>query len=911
MVHLPPRSDILGGRSFFHRDNEEGVIHLRKIILFLITAMLLLAASGTASAALPTNLGYVQDRAGYFTADQKTELKKQAVAGPLKFYILTIASLNGAAPADYATAVYQSWKLKTDDVLIVISDKEHRVEMNFDNPKLQAKIDALADDYDGDGVVGAKLDELVNRHFIPLAKKGDFAGAATALMKASDKLMPAAPAASAKPSPTPPKNSAPVTATAKPTQQPASAKPDSPSALASAFSSGLHWLGTILAIAVIAAIILLPVAALLRGLMLKRRLAAIRERFASRMVETNQLLEGFAPFTDLSDGKTEDIAKEWTKSLEDLLIRTQDTVRTMEGLRTFPLFYRKLKRLIAEYAGKFEAEACIVPEGQEHLKQLQEAERQSKPRVDALLAAAARARTVLQETSAKLDSPLEATARELAKLDELVRRADETDAFDPVAAMEWIGQAETAAAKLESDLRELSLYNEKLQGYPERAQNCRTQVKDIVERNFLHAIGFDPYAPLADSQERIERCRAALKQGNLVAVRDLWEDAEGLLNGAVATVSRLADLRQANQSRKDELEQRQRKLEEDRDELARRLQESRGQYASTLWEELVASFERDRDRLEEAGRILGVARQLTSDDRQQFEAAAGEMDRVHSLQDDIAAAWSRYGETIGQWPARRKAAADRVRAGADYYQQMLTWIETEKLICLQRPNVQAAMETIAQLQAAFEEAQAAPVCDLLELEHLALQHSEATKGFGEYIGELGQLKRSCEEEFDKLDRTFHSTYRQASSYLSRGATKNRYKTLEDEIKSRLDEGRYEEIPPQLQAIKELIHHMSSVYREGVRLDQERSLMAAQQEAFREQARAARQIRRASQFVPFRSSQSFRSAPHHHHRSGGGGGGGGSSSSHSSGGGSWGGGSSGGGSFGGGGKGGNSSGGANW
>ncbi|WP_338128717.1 TPM domain-containing protein [Aneurinibacillus migulanus] len=69
-------------------------------------------------------------------------MEKAAKDEPYTFYVLTVNSLDGKEPSDYATKVYNERRLGADDILLLISKQERRIEMNFNNTVLQEKLDA-------------------------------------------------------------------------------------------------------------------------------------------------------------------------------------------------------------------------------------------------------------------------------------------------------------------------------------------------------------------------------------------------------------------------------------------------------------------------------------------------------------------------------------------------------------------------------------------------------------------------------------------------------------------------------------------------------------------------------------------------------------------------------------------------
>ncbi|MEB9897194.1 TPM domain-containing protein, partial [Bacillus cereus] len=157
---------------------------LRIIMLFLV--IVISAAPGTARAeGVPAKEGLVQDTAQMLSKKSIASIEKAAKGKLYTFYLLTVDSLNGTAPADYANDVYEQWGLGADDILLLISKQERRVEMNFNNPSLQAAINAKVGIR---GDAGGSLTSWLDTHFIPKAKEGDFAAASVSVMKATHAL---------------------------------------------------------------------------------------------------------------------------------------------------------------------------------------------------------------------------------------------------------------------------------------------------------------------------------------------------------------------------------------------------------------------------------------------------------------------------------------------------------------------------------------------------------------------------------------------------------------------------------------------------------------------------------------------------------------------------------------------------
>lgn len=157
-------------------------------IVMLLLVIMMSAGPGTARAeGIPAKDGLVQDTAQMLSKKSIASIEKAAKGKLYTFYLLTVDSLNGKAPATYANDVYEHWELGADDILLLISKQERRVEMNFNNPSLQAAIDAKV------GIRGdaaGSLTSWLDTHFIPKAKEGDFAAASVSVMKSTHALKP-------------------------------------------------------------------------------------------------------------------------------------------------------------------------------------------------------------------------------------------------------------------------------------------------------------------------------------------------------------------------------------------------------------------------------------------------------------------------------------------------------------------------------------------------------------------------------------------------------------------------------------------------------------------------------------------------------------------------------------------------
>lgn len=162
---------------------------LRKIAIQII--LFYISITGTAFAgSVPTKGNeLILDSAGMFPTSSLPGLEKLAAGPKYSFYVVTIDSFNGAIPGDYSKDIYLHWKLRADDIIILISKEDRRIQFYFENPDLQLKIDSLPSNYAGSGYEGrSMIDQFVGKHFTPNAKQGNFAQGIEQLINATNNL---------------------------------------------------------------------------------------------------------------------------------------------------------------------------------------------------------------------------------------------------------------------------------------------------------------------------------------------------------------------------------------------------------------------------------------------------------------------------------------------------------------------------------------------------------------------------------------------------------------------------------------------------------------------------------------------------------------------------------------------------
>jgi len=137
------------------------------VVRYLPILLVLALAWAVAAEAeeVPPSRGYVSDYAEVI--DAKTEIALTYLLGTMeqryhsKIAILTVDSLAGAEPADYAAAVFREWGLSPDDLLFLVAVEEGVVYLE-PGRRLGRK---LTDE---------RLKEIMDEEILPAFSEGDF-----------------------------------------------------------------------------------------------------------------------------------------------------------------------------------------------------------------------------------------------------------------------------------------------------------------------------------------------------------------------------------------------------------------------------------------------------------------------------------------------------------------------------------------------------------------------------------------------------------------------------------------------------------------------------------------------------------------------------------------------------------------
>ncbi|WP_042164210.1 septation ring formation regulator EzrA [Paenibacillus gorillae] len=847
----------------------------RFILLLPLILMLAVALPGALfAAAVPDKPeGHIKDAAAMLDESRLDELEQAAQSGLYQFYVLTINSLDGEDSAAFATKAYKTWKLHTGDVLLVISKQERRIEMNFNNPGLQAAIEQLPNDYDGNGDgTESKLTELVNLHFIPSAKNGDFVQASISLMEAVN-VLEAPPIAETPDDDDDDETGAvgsggsgasqgnggsggsdrPIVTNPSVNQQPVLEHSRSQQ------GSGFVW------VLVVCALIGALWAAAVSFFKL-RKLARQKERTGRLMVEVENANADLKPFVGLTQGKTEQLVASIDQSLSELLVGLDQLRTKAESERIFPLHYPKLNAVHNALKAALDGSESKLSKLRGEIGRIVEADANVRKTTDDLHERLPELRKQTDEWRNRLSYSLQLIYTELDRLAVKLEEADRLEVFDPIEANRIATESWTDSGTLLGHIGSIERYMSKHRDFAAVTAERRAEIERITDENGIRKaiMRLNPFALLDQARVMMEKLNERLREGAMDEVIQLGDEADRLLAEAVGIANRQAELKKLNRKDIDYLEEKQKPFQQDISELEQQFSYIRSTYSRHHWLQLYERFEQMKADVQEAAHQLPELNLLTGDSEQHYDRARelidGWLSRYHECDDTIADCRGVFRE-LDERQQRVKRSVDSLWSQFDGIQAL---VRREALPLNQ--GWQQSYSVIEESYGKLSRVLSQPPLQMDEIESELQQFEGDIHALQGQVNRKLEEKREAERRIREAQAMYDNVYRRAGSKINRHTYSSNFNSLSEHTKQMIAAGMYAQAISEMAGLTRIVDQMHRDY-EAVEAEERRAEMMRQQQQ--------------------------------QHSS--------SSSNHSSGGGSWGSGSGGGSSN----NGGNSSGGSNW
>ena len=808
--------------------------HAQRLFLLMIV-MCLACPSIIVAADIPAKKGFIQDTAKMLPKEAIPQIEKAAQGKLYTFYLLTITNLNGADPASYATNVYNKWGLGTDDILLLLSKEDRRIEMNFNNAMLQEKIDALPEDLNGDGKTEQKLTEFVDTYFIPRAKEGNFAKAMIELMKATHALKPAEPIQSdtgieAKPSVNE-QPAVPDESSADRNNVPASPSPDNQVKPEPAVKTQINW-----SLVIAVAVTLLLLAALAEIGFQALRLRGIRKKLPKLMVQANHGMEGIQPFVGLSQGETLQTAKSIDHQLSNMLVRLngleQSFLRIQIGEWLLPRLRKRLKSALTEIA-EMTGQATELAQKIAHIEEVDRTLKQTIADADSRLDTL---KTALAAEQANRGWPLAGLAIRQDAIEAELGKSKQLEIFDPLGAEHRVNHANETLLRLEQDVTSISSFADLYRSFPNEMGACRQHFEQIIQEHRLKLVRIDPYGHVEQARQTNEQMLACLQQGEMPEVARQVELMRQLLIEAVQMTQRQADLKIKNASDIALIVSKLAGYPQQDKHLQGLTEQVRRMYRTKHWEQAWHDY---RDKVPYTADIAESLRQVQhwcDEEVQEYEMARKELDQMLHTLAELDEQAEHYAQLVRKLDSMLEEARRKQAAAETAYAKGRQAISRHRLV-----HVWSRQEnSLAKLQSGLQQLFADEPYDLVLLAEVSNQFVAEAE---QYLGEIERAavqKRNAEREIDRLESRYHSVHSRVRRKINVSPYQSQYSSVNNEISHLMRLGAYDQAARSAATLAGIITAMDRAYDEVIREERR------QEERRREAERRERERERQAQ-----------------------------------------------------------------
>lgn len=748
------------------------------------------------AAELPAKHGRVLDSAGMIQQDSIESVENATQGEPYSFYILTIDSLAGEEPSEYANRVYDSWQLQTGDVLLLISSEERWIEMNFNNPQL---LEAITNSKPEGGVT---IDQFITETFIPYAQQGDFAQASIAVIEAVNNL-------------------APIPETAVEVTEPAGGEEAAvPGGTTPEQRQGVQVNFGAIALWIAAAIVVFSVLGyLLAYFKRKKQLAEVRENGSLLLVELSQASEQLRPFVGMVQGGSEKLVTRVDGQITEWLMEIGKRMAEIDEFRSYSL--NQYRELIESASHQFDQATVQIAGLREEINQLVQADSSIKALVGEISSDLASLNQEIAAIQSVHPFPLSELVDTVTKLEPALEGVQEMKLFDPIEADRKARIIQEHLKAAYREMKNLRTYLDRHTHFPDKLAETRQTLDLIISDNHLKLVEIDPFALLDQAVKLSERMYDEMKLAQMASVRQTDEEIGRLFDRALEMTRRQASLRKKNQEDLQLIHQKIREQENEFSRLTVEIPRIEAQFSSVHWSDDWKSIQSLKEQNREVEGRLPAIEQMTDDEHQHFEKAREELDQVLRHLGELSSRFETFRQSI-------RDMSDKLSHLINYYE--LSWTQYTEAISLARENtvnfnslfaIDEVHEGVVRTKEEIQRVLDTPPYQLNELEETILEYYEETRGIADGIQQLVMQKREALRTKSHAANEYRATAARTKSRLRIRHYKKDYTSIMGYADSLIKDGYYDEATDQLQVIYELVRTMNRDYSDAVRQDRRR------------------------------------------------------------------------------------------
>ncbi|GAA3401695.1 hypothetical protein ACFFNY_13200 [Paenibacillus hodogayensis] len=725
----------------------KNVYSAMRVMLF-VCMVFMLAQLPVWAAGLPKQEGVVTDPVGLFSAADAKRIADSVSGKGYELQVLTARGLNEKDGEKLANDAYDGWKLKPNQLILVITTDPNFVHLVFDNVELKDRVAASA---------ARNAKGVVDRAFVPLAGSGKVADGVIAVSRYVNELPPAP---------------------------------------AGAASSVKGMSGKTIAIVVLALAILVLLVVLIRQLGLRSKAkATIREAEKLRAdadktvsgVIVSQLLKELE--MGFMQGETKQRVSGLEKEAIDLQRQGQELVERLGQQRMSFWSAAADGRAAKQLKGEVEAYVGRVGQAKATQEELESLSAAARHTVASVKTQAEEASVALESLASDTAYPLPVLREQLKQVRALGENADNVDEFDFVQADSLAQQALQLAAVLTAGVTELRRQVKLYPGYVPRLRDRESELRLAVERERLLLIDADPFRMLKQAEGELPRLGKLIESGDATGAKACSDLVEGGLQGASDAVAEMVSNRDYGHNAVREAERFLSGIGEFEASYATELAQLRGKFGETHVREQEGRLAQTKQANDELTRLLKELRGALDPGVQQYRLARQRGERANLVvaqaaktREESLAYRARMEQALREANDRFAASRTRYLQAADAFARLQVSMDAPRRMVADGKTQLSGVESALR----------AGGVDMGRVEQQLQSFGTLVDGLTAEVGRLAREKEESMRLYNQLHSDYMSRYERYGKVINVAAYASSYAGMKGDIERLIATGRFEE-----------------------------------------------------------------------------------------------------------------------
>jgi uncharacterized membrane protein YgcG len=680
--------------------------------------------------------------------ENRNRIEEIASNKDLSFYILTIEDLGGKSPDEFASNVFTAWGLKENEILLLLSASDRRIEMNFNNPALLSRLQHLPNDYDNDGDLNeSKVDEFVSKHFIPYAKEGEFSLGILELIETTQNLYGVK------------KNDA-----AAPTSNNSGdsiAEQDNPQRFIE--QTLLILLFGLLTIFLIASMFILTTSRISEKKKLKKLSMLVQEviretRGAQESLKTISSQYRTLDFTTISKELNNRIVECSILANELLKVRTP-FIFSKKGYRET---LKEKETQLSNIRKKLMNQIDDLKKIESSISEIQDISEQARLKMESIKAGL---------ESLGLIPQLEQLKERLADLE---NQYYQILALESLEIIEELQKVRRSAEELDRRLKMIPNLADQLSSAPQRIKNFKEQVRRLINENSLKLNEFDPNQHIHAAERTYFLFKQSYEAGDFDKAEQLSKEIASSLRESINVITERIALKRKVQ---DDLSRGQRMLSSilsfDQNKLEVEIQKLKDNFVERLWVHMPEQYKENMQALVQIQQKIAAICELASDSVQKYVQAnellkmtLNELSNIENVIDNIRNAHHKY--TLRFKEAQRQFGLWNVR-----FQDAMKKAQMKEIKIYTKSSAAQILDRCRSQKETTVHLMKIKPNDLAQLELSVSLFKESVRSLEEGIEQLVEQKQMIENRLQKMQQSYRGSSRgtnnvqyHSSSYVS-------------------------------------------------------------------------------------------------------------------------------------------------